>query len=149
MNMNTTSKPAEGPVADDGISSMGASVTAKVVVIVDDEPMVATVTQHCLRRGGYETVVFDDPVAARDWLGTPENHADMMITDHAMPQLTGTELARSVHEFRPDLPVIICSGYVNAVYEETSIPDNVKVVLAKPVPTNMLLHEVEKATRSR
>ena len=73
----------------------------------------------------------------------------MMITDHAMPQLTGTELARSVHEFRPDLPVIICSGYVNAVYEEASVPGNVKVVLAKPVPTTMLLHEVEKATRSR
>ena len=149
MNMDTIPQPAKGPAHGDNITSVGASLTAKTVVIVDDEPMVATVTQHCLRRGGYKTVVFDDPVAARDWLKIPENHADMIISDHAMPQLTGIELAKSVHEIRPTLPVIICSGYVNAVYEEASVPGNVKVILAKPVPTTMLLHEVEKATRSR
>jgi len=117
----------------------------KTIVVVDDEPMVGTVTRHCLLRAGYDAIVFDDPGQAYKWIEQPNNQVDAIITDHTMPVLTGTELARAIRILRPEVPVIICSGYVTAVYDGHGPPDNVRAILTKPTPTNTLLREVGKA----
>ena len=98
------------------------------ILIVDDDDDVRIVTRETITELGYEVVAVGDPAEA---LGRLENeHFDLLITDVAMPGLTGVELARRVRMSGNDLPIIFSSGYadVQAFGEELSE----EVVLRKP-----------------
>ena len=115
-----------------------------MIMVVDDEPMVGTMTGHCVKRAGYKASVFDQPEAAVAWF---TNHHDMIalvITDHNMPGMTGVELAQELERISAATPVIICSGYVDAIEENVDDLTNVKAIMSKPTPTPTLLAAIEQ-----
>ncbi len=102
------------------------------ILFVDDEPAIASVQKQILSRLGYRVVALTDSTAALEAFHKEPNGFDLVITDMTMPGLTGDQLARRVKAARPDLPVILCTGYserVERVRAEESIVDG---VLTKP-----------------
>ena len=58
---------------------------------------------------------------------------DIVITDLHMPEITGEELAREMVAIRPDLPIIICTGYIKEIKGEWAEIDAIKAIVQKPL----------------
>jgi CheY-like chemotaxis protein len=83
------------------------------VLLVDDERLVRASTAEMLADLGYRVVEADDAQSALRKLDE-EIQIEMLVTDHLMPGMTGTELIEAAHRRQPDLPVLIISGYAEA-----------------------------------
>jgi PAS domain S-box-containing protein len=82
---------------------------AGLVLLVDDEPAVRTSTAEMLGELGYEVVEMSGAREALAWLAA--NRADYVVTDHLMPGMSGTDMAREIAQSHPGLPTLIVSGY--------------------------------------
>lgn len=97
----------EAPVV---VQEAESSSRCGVALLVDDEEFVRLSTADMLGDLGYRVV---EAASADEALKVIENgtHLDLVVTDHLMPGMTGTDLARAVRARRPDLPVLVVSGY--------------------------------------
>ena len=102
------------------------------ILLVDDEESVARVVSRMLEESGYRVTVFHRPVAAREFLRDTASDVDMLLTDLSMPELTGRDLARAVLADRPELPVILYSGFPDSIPAETLREIGIRAILAKP-----------------
>lgn len=85
------------------------------IMFIDDDTMVVDVIERMLEQLGYHVAAFEDSeVALRAFLEEPQAY-DLVVSDLTMPGLMGDELARRIHEHSPELPIVICSGYNEAV----------------------------------
>ncbi|WP_270937859.1 ATP-binding protein [Falsiroseomonas oryzae] len=106
--------PRAGATAD-AMPSRGAqhgsgATPARHVLVVDDDPLVAAGTAMLLEDLGHSAVVATSAAEALARLAR-EPGVDMVLTDHAMPGMTGMELAERLRRERPDLPVALATGY--------------------------------------
>ena len=83
----------------------------ETVMIVDDERALVALAEETLAELGYEPVGFDSSVAALQAFRADPERFDLVLTDETMPDLTGTELAREIRQLRPDISIILMSGY--------------------------------------
>src|SRR5207302_1013266 len=90
------------------------------VLVVDDDAMVAAGTVGMIEDLGHSVIEADSALRALDLLSTRPN-IDVVITDYAMPGMTGGELAAEIQRVRPGLPVVIATGYSDAP-EEMDVP---------------------------
>lgn len=81
------------------------------ILFVDDEVALCTAARHILTRLGYEPSVFQDPQLAWDAFCQDPHAYDAVVTDFTMPRLTGLELANDMLRLRPELRIILTSGY--------------------------------------
>ena len=102
------------------------------VFIVDDEASVVAFLSETLAGLGYEVSGFTDPAAALSAFTADPASVDALVSDYAMPGITGTELARAFHRLRPPLPVFITSGYLRPDEAEEARRAGVDAVLQKP-----------------
>lgn len=113
------------------------------VLLVDDEPAIARLIQQNLTSLGYAvTAVTASSEALATFKQSPERF-DILITDMAMPGMTGTELIGAVHAIRPQLPVILCSGFSDEL--EFNKADGIKAIIMKPVIRADLAQALRKA----
>ena len=82
------------------------------VLVVDDDPMVSSGTAAMLDDLGHSAVEAASAAQALDVLRS-EPGIDIVITDYAMPGMSGSELAAKIHQIRPGLPVVIATGYAD------------------------------------
>lgn len=115
------------------------------IVVVDDEPAVARVGEAALLRLGYKVRTFTDPAAALAFVELDPRSVGLVITDQTMPGLTGDVLAIELHKLRPDLPIIISSGYSYVLSAERLAEMGSPIVLQKPVSLTTLRAAVEAA----
>ena len=117
------------PVArDDAPSGEGQSI-----MIVDDEEMLVDAAGQGLGRRGYRISGFSDSRTAWEaFKARPEDY-DLIISDQTMPGLTGVELAQKVLYLRPDLPIIICTGYSDHINAEEAAKYGAARLIYKPV----------------
>jgi signal transduction histidine kinase len=80
------------------------------ILFVDDDPLVAQTTVGMLEELGHHVLVAPSGSSALDVIHQ-ETQLDLVITDHAMPGMTGAELAERIRALRPELPVILATGY--------------------------------------
>ncbi len=80
------------------------------VLVVDDEDVVRRTLTLFLKRAGFSPVAFSGGAAALDWLRTGEA-CDLLVTDQSMPGLTGCDLINEIALLRPNLPVLLVTGY--------------------------------------
>ena len=112
--------PAREPAAPIAVRRSGT------VVLVDDEIVVRQATAAMLQDIGYAVVEASSGGQALDLLGSG-TRADLLVTDHLMPGMTGTDLARTVRDKWPGLPVLLISGYADIEDVAADLPR-----LAKP-----------------
>jgi CheY-like chemotaxis protein len=81
------------------------------ILLVDDDENFVFGTEQMLKQLGYKVIAQTDPLLALQLFSDSPEQFDLIITDHAMPHMNGTELARELTHIRPDIPVILCTGY--------------------------------------
>ena len=101
-----TGKRQEPPTASISLGGQGTAL------LVDDEDLVRASTADMLIDLGWKVVEADSAEAALQVIKTAPA-PDLLITDHLMPGMTGAELARCTHAVRPELPVLIVSGFAD------------------------------------
>ncbi len=80
------------------------------IIFVDDEEMVTSLGKDVLEQNGYQVASFTDPKIACEFIIANADYS-LLVTDLAMPSMSGEELARRVKKIRPDLKIILCTGY--------------------------------------
>ena len=116
------------------------------VLYVDDDPMIVTLVSRLLARGGCVVTGFSSAREAVEALREAPAAFDLVISDFNMPGLSGVDIARIVLALRPDLPVIITSGYITAELQTNAEQVGVKLLLYKPDLAKRLLQVVRAAT---
>lgn len=108
------------------------------VLLVDDEPTVARAISRLLGSLGHQVVVETDPHSAIERLREAPHAFDVLFTDQTMPAMTGDALARAAMAIRPELPVVLCTGYSEHYLLEDATRDGVRAFLAKPIDRDAL-----------
>jgi CheY-like chemotaxis protein len=104
--------------------------------------------KQTLEKQGYRiTARFNGPDALKVLQEQPDQF-DLVITDMTMPQMTGDRLARHVWETRPDLPVILCTGYNEMISEDKANAMGIRKFLLKPVDKEELAVAIRSALDS-
>ena len=102
-------------------------------MLVDDETAIVKITSQVLEKCGYRVTALQDSQKALETFRAAPDKFDLVITDMTMPAMTGDELARQVLAIRPDVPVIVCTGFSNKISEESAHRIGIKTVLSKPI----------------
>jgi two-component system cell cycle sensor histidine kinase/response regulator CckA len=103
------------------------------ILIVDDEPMLVYVWETVLGRLGYQAVGLTSGLEALEALRAAPASFDLVVTDLLMPRLTGEALARELLRLRPDLPIILCTGFSDIMTEEKAKAMGIRAFLMKPL----------------
>lgn len=115
------------------------------VMLVDDEPALVELNEELLAQLGYEPVGYTDARQAWSALEADPRGFDLLVTDEIMPGLNGTELADRVRRLRPDLPVLLLSGYGGPQLEARAREAGVRDVLSKPLQAGTLARALAAA----
>lgn len=103
------------------------------ILLVDDEQTLAVVTEKALTRIGYTLTRFDRAERALEKFRETPEAFDLVITDFAMPGMSGTELAKALLQVRAGLPILLVSGFVDQSVREAAESIGVREVLLKPL----------------
>ncbi len=117
--------------------------------MVDDESSVGGVIKEILSDGSFDITVETDSQSALAYFANNPNSIDVVVTDQIMPGLTGLELAQYLLKVRPDLPIVMCTGFSDKLDEKSALEAGFKSYLAKPIDQNKLLKIVHELTASR
>jgi CheY-like chemotaxis protein/two-component sensor histidine kinase len=104
-----------------------------VIMIVDDEAVLVALAEEMLAELGYEPVGFNSSVLALRALREDPRRFDLILTDEAMPDLVGTELAREILQVAPAMPIVLMSGYGGSRLVQRAAAIGVREVLRKPL----------------
>jgi CheY-like chemotaxis protein len=95
-----------------------------------------------LERLGYTVATYTDSRRAVADFEADPSQVDLLITDMTMPGLTGDQVVRAVHARRPDLPVILCTGFSEIITKEKAQDLGVRKLMMKPVSLGELARTI-------
>jgi signal transduction histidine kinase len=150
--INVKSRPGEGTVFEVYLPRTEDTAAAEArtpepplksghgetVLIVDDDRPLVLLGEEMLAALGYEPVGFDRSGAALAAFGAEPKRFDLVLTDELMPGMTGTELAGAMHEMRPDVPIVLMTGYEHSLQSDRLQAAGVREVLKKPLLSRAL-----------
>ena len=103
------------------------------ILIVDDEPPLVSLMEKVLNQFGYMTLAYTQSQLALDAFRESPQNFDLVVADYAMPEMNGIQLARAIKDIRPDIPVILSSGYQFLLEEHVGV----EITTIIPKPTNV------------
>jgi CheY-like chemotaxis protein len=117
------------------------------ILVVEDDPLVREMTRRALVDAGFEVLSAGN---GREALAmADDNHIDAVLTDLAMPEIGGRELAARLRESRPDLPVVFISGYTDEIVTRRGLLDSGMSFLEKPVAPEVLTRKLREVLDGR
>jgi CheY-like chemotaxis protein len=119
------------------------------ILLVDDEEPVLESTRRTLEYLGYQVTPQLSSTKALELFTNNPHRFDLVITDVTMPNLTGDHLAGNLRRIRPDIPVILCTGFSSMVDEARAKELQAYALLFKPLLRHDLAHMVRSALDSR
>lgn len=115
------------------------------LLVVDDEAMLSLMLQQMLQQLGYNVTIFNNSLdALQSFKENPANF-DLVITDMTMPHMSGDQLARAMLTIRPDLPILLCTGYSDRLHSHDVQVAGIREVLLKPILLNDLAWAIRQA----
>jgi PAS domain S-box-containing protein len=117
--------------------------TEAILYVDDEEPLVALV-KRTLERLGYRVTGQNDPVKAVELFRSDPKAFDAVVTDLAMPQLSGFDLSSQLLEIRPDLPIVMTSGYVRPEDQERALHMGLRDLILKPDTIEQLARTLDQ-----
>ena len=114
------------------------------ILFVDDEAPIAKLGSQGLERLGYQVTTRTSSVEALELFRSKPNEFDLIITDMTMPNITGDKLAIELMKIRPDIPVIICTGYSKKISDESAAEIGIKAFVYKPIVKTDLARIIRK-----
>ncbi len=103
------------------------------ILFIDDELAIVDIGRQMLERLGYEVVTRTSSIEALELFRAKPDRFDLVITDMTMPKMTGEEMAREIMLIRPDIPVILCTGFSATMTADKAKAMGVKAFLMKPI----------------
>ena len=113
-------------------------MTTTSILFVDDEKEILNVGSQMLSRLGYEVITKSNSVEGLDMFKAQPERFDLVITDMTMPNLTGDRLASELMKVRPDIPIILCTGYSTTIDEVMAQKIGIREYAMKPLSTKNL-----------
>ncbi len=114
------------------------------ILLVDDEELLLNMTEQLLEQMGYTVTSEERSIKALKIFKTNPENFDLVITDQSMPEMSGGELASQILKVRPEMPIILCSGYSSKVSEENYRDTGIAMYLNKPYNRKALSGTVRK-----
>jgi len=114
------------------------------VLYVDDDNSLAHLGHALLTSLGYEVVACTSgDEALRVFLQAPQSF-DLVITDQTMPRMTGETLVRTLRHIRPNIPVILCTGYSHSIDAGKARAQGIEAFLMKPLSIDTLAPTIQR-----
>ena len=115
------------------------------ILFIDDEASIVNLARLLLGRLGYQVEVRTSPVEALELFRSKPDQFDLVITDMTMPQMTGKKLVKEILNIRPDMPIILCTGFNEKISEEDTQELGIKFFAWKPLSKRDLATIIRKA----
>jgi PAS domain S-box-containing protein len=103
------------------------------VLCVDDDPELARMIKTMLDRAGYQVTHVTSAPDALELFKLASDQFDLILTDLNMPHLPGNVLAAQINQIRPDVPIILCTGFCDQLTEQQLAATGIRAVALKPV----------------
>lgn len=114
------------------------------ILFVDDEHVQTELAKDALSQYGYQVTTFSDSVTALVHFQQNPDEYDLIITDMTMPKMTGDILTQKIHLKRPEIPVIMCTGFSENINKKKADALDIKAFLYKPIVIANLLRTIRK-----
>ncbi len=116
--------------------------TSGRLLVVDDDSRALKAMVRALREAGYETAAAESGEAGLQEFFRAKPRYGLVVADHTMPGMTGTDMARRILEHDPDAAILICTGHVDQGLEDQALAAGVKQFLMKPLNPSSLVKAV-------
>ncbi len=103
------------------------------ILFVDDEKAMVDAIQAMIERLGYKVTARTSSIEALEAFRVNYSRFDLVITDFTMPNMNGMELAKELFKLRPEIPIILCTGYSELINEEKAKANGIRAFVMKPV----------------
>jgi signal transduction histidine kinase/ActR/RegA family two-component response regulator len=115
------------------------------ILLLDDEPQIVAMEKKLLEKLGYRVTARTSSVEALETFARQPDQFDLVITDMTMPNMTGDQLARSIWDIRPGVPVILCTGYNEMMSEDKALAMGICKFILKPIEKDELALAIRSA----
>jgi CheY-like chemotaxis protein len=103
------------------------------ILLVDDDEDLTRMTRTIIEQLGYTVTALTSSVETLEMFRQEPDYFDLLISDLTMPNLTGTELAEQILAIRPEMPIVLCSGYSELINAEQAKNLGIRDFIMKPV----------------
>ncbi len=114
------------------------------LLLVDDEEAILTMEKQILERLGYQVTSRTSSIEALEAFIANPDKFDLVITDMAMPNMSGDRFATELVKIRSDIPILLCTGFSETMSEEKAALLGIKGLLLKPIVTKDLAHKIRE-----
>ncbi|MFH1915028.1 MAG: response regulator [Pseudomonadota bacterium] len=114
------------------------------ILFVDDEKPLTDIGREMLESCGFEVVARTSSIEALEAFRHRAADFDLVITDQTMPNMTGMELAREILKIRPDMPIILCTGFSDAVSYDRLRDIGIGDFIMKPILKHDLIGSISR-----
>ena len=119
------------------------------ILLIDDEEQIIDIEQQILERLGYKVTPKTDSEEALEEFAAQPDRFDLVITDMTMPKMTGDQLARRMMDIKPQIPVILCTGFNEAISEEKALAMGIDKFVMKPIVKDELASTIRTVLDNR
>ena len=154
-DISVSSQPGKGatftvylPVIDDidveiePMAVVSANQGNEHILLVDDEEQIIDIEKQILERLGYKVTAKTDSQEALEEFSALSEKFDLVITDMTMPKMTGAQLALKLMDIKPDIPVILCTGFNETINEEKALAMGIDRFVMKPIVKDDLANTI-------
>jgi len=114
------------------------------ILFVDDEKVLVDIGKQMLERLGYQVTARTSSTEALEAFRAQPEKFDLVITDQTMPNMTGETLAKELTQIRPDIPVILCTGYSEIPSESKLGASAIRDVVRKPIIVREMANTIRR-----
>ncbi len=134
----------EDPSKETAFSDQRILIGTERVLFVDDEEALAEMGKETLEELGYHVTVRTSSAEALALFRSDPSKFDLVITDQTMPEMAGAELAREILTIRPDMPIIMCTGFSYVVDADSARAAGIEAFVMKPLTKKEIGRTVRK-----
>jgi len=116
----------------------------KKILFVDDEQSLAEVGKELLETLGYQVESKTSSITALETFRAHQEKFDLVVTDQTMPHMTGIQLAGELKKIRPDIPIILCTGFSENISEENYTSKGINSFIMKPLSIDKIARAVRQ-----
>ena len=114
------------------------------ILFIDDEPSIVSIARQRLERLGYDVDAKMSPLEALELFRSKPDQFDLVITDLTMPKMTGDKLVQEILNIRPDIPIILCTGFSEKIDEKNATTLAAADYIEKPIDQYDFAFKVRK-----
>jgi PAS domain S-box-containing protein len=135
----------DAPVSSGIVSDETLPSGRERILLVDDENQIILMEKQMLERLGYHVTTRTSSIEAREAFREQPDKFDLVITDMTMPNMTGDKLAEELLEIRPDIPIVLCTGFSEKISKKKADAIGFKGFLMKPIVMKNLAKAIREA----